>query len=116
MTEKTTKKRKPTTRKKKQPAPKRSAAKARRFLAPLIAVGRLARRHIFITGTIATGLIVLAVWSLAMTTTAPEMGYEVGNRAPDFNLQTIDGQNISSSDLRGNVALIGFWSPAEWDS
>ncbi|MBM4451556.1 MAG: redoxin domain-containing protein [Chloroflexi bacterium] len=116
MTEKTTKKRKPTTRKKKQPAPKRSASKARRFLAPLTAVGRLARRHIFITGAIATGLIVLAVWSLAMTTTAPEMGYEVGNRAPDFNLQTIDGQNVSSSDLRGNVALIGFWSPAEWDS
>jgi len=115
MTKDATKKRKPTTRKKKQPTPKRPASKARRFLTPLVSVAHLARRHIFITGGIATCLIVLALWGLATMAAAPEAGYELGNQAPDFNLQTIDGQTVSSSDLRGNVALIGFWRPAEWD-
>jgi peroxiredoxin len=116
MTEKATQKHKTLTRRRRQPVPKRPASKARQFLASLIAAGHFVRHHIFITGGIATCLIVLAVWGLATVYTAPKLGYEVGDRAPDFNLQTIDGQNISSSNLRGNVALIGFWRPAEWNS
>lgn len=115
MTKTATKKHKTATRKRRQPTSKRPTSKARRFLAPLIAVGRLARRHIFIMGAIAICVIALAAWGLATLYTAPKLGYEVGDRAPDFNLQTIDGQTISSSDLRGNVALIGFWRPAEWN-
>ncbi len=38
-----------------------------------------------------------------------ETGPEIGNVAPDFTLQTIDGQSISLSDFRGKTVLLNFW-------
>ena len=35
---------------------------------------------------------------------------EVGALAPDFTLQTVKGDEISLSDLRGQVVLINFWA------
>lgn len=35
---------------------------------------------------------------------------EVGSPAPDFTLQTPQGESISLSDLRGQVVLINFWA------
>lgn len=40
------------------------------------------------------------------------VGLEVGNMAPDLNLQTPDGKNLPLSSLRGKVVLIDFW--ASW--
>jgi cytochrome c-type biogenesis protein len=39
----------------------------------------------------------------------PAVGLAVGNRAPDFQTTTIDGQPVSLSDMRGNVVLVNFW-------
>ena len=39
-----------------------------------------------------------------------EIGLEVGKRAPDFTLQTLDGTEISLSDLRGQAVLLNFWA------
>lgn len=43
-------------------------------------------------------------------TSPPEVGSCVGNLAPDFTLQTIDGKSIALSDLRGKKVLLNFWS------
>jgi len=39
----------------------------------------------------------------------PEVGPEVGMRAPDFALQTIDGETVTLSDFGGRVVLLNFW-------
>ena len=35
---------------------------------------------------------------------------QVGERAPDFQLQNLDGQTISLGDLRGKPVLVNFWT------
>lgn len=35
-----------------------------------------------------------------------------GERAPDFTLQTFDGQSLNLADLRGQVVVVNFW--ASW--
>jgi len=46
--------------------------------------------------------------------TAPVEGTQVGNLAPDFQLQNVDGQTVSLGNLRGKPVLINFW--ATWCS
>jgi len=41
--------------------------------------------------------------------TAPVEGTQVGNQAPDFQLQSLDGQTVSLGNLRGKPVLINFW-------
>jgi peroxiredoxin len=38
-----------------------------------------------------------------------DTGAEIGNAAPDFTLQTIDGQSITLSKFRGKTVLLNFW-------
>ena len=38
-----------------------------------------------------------------------EVGSEIGNLAPDFTLQTIDGQSVTLSDFRGKMVMLTFW-------
>ena len=38
------------------------------------------------------------------------LGARVGNLAPDFQLQNLDGQTVSLSDFRGKPVLINFWA------
>jgi peroxiredoxin len=39
-------------------------------------------------------------------------GPKVGDQAPDFTLQTLDGKTVSLSDYRGQPVVINFW--ASW--
>jgi len=41
-------------------------------------------------------------------------GVEAGDRAPDFQLQNLDGQTVSLGNLQGKPVLINFW--ATWCS
>lgn len=44
----------------------------------------------------------------------PEVGLEEGNRAPDFELATLDGEEIKLSDLQGKPVFLNFftsWCP-----
>jgi peroxiredoxin len=43
---------------------------------------------------------------------ATSVGAEKGKAAPDFLLQTLDGQTLRLSDLRGKPVLVNFW--ASW--
>jgi peroxiredoxin len=38
-----------------------------------------------------------------------EVGPEIGKRAPDFTLQTIDEQSVTLSDFRGKMVMLVFW-------
>ena len=43
--------------------------------------------------------------------TIPE-GIKIGNRAPNFTLQTADGESVKLSDYRGKTVMLNFW--ASW--
>ena len=43
------------------------------------------------------------------TRTALQVGPEVGNRAPDFTLLTLDGERVTLSDFRGKMVILNFW-------
>src|SRR5271165_522896 len=42
--------------------------------------------------------------------TGPAKGQLMGNVAPDFDLQTLEGKNLRLSDLRGKAVLLNFWA------
>jgi peroxiredoxin len=42
----------------------------------------------------------------------PETGPQIGLKAPDFTLKTLDGQTARLSDFRGKPVIINFW--ASW--
>jgi len=47
-----------------------------------------------------------------ITTNSPAtivVGNKVGNLAPDFQLQNLEGNTVSLSDLRGSPVVINFW-------
>ena len=56
-----------------------------------------------------TAILVILIVLGSITTACQSEAPEVGKRAPDFQLNTLDGQPVSLSDLRGKSVLINFW-------
>ena len=54
-------------------------------------------------------LIILTSMLLVAGCSAPSVA-RVGEPAPDFRLENLDGQSISLSDFRGKPVLINFWA------
>ena len=42
--------------------------------------------------------------------TAPAVGNQVGNLAPDFQLKNLDGKSVSLSDFKGKPVWLNFWA------
>lgn len=57
-----------------------------------------------------TTFAILGPKELALPTHQPTTGTRVGNLAPDFELQNLDGQFVSLSGLRGKQVLVNFWA------
>ena len=38
------------------------------------------------------------------------VGTDLGQRLPNFNLETIDGEKVSLNDYRGKVVFVNFWA------
>ena len=55
------------------------------------------------------GVVDLPAW---LPTDGLEVGSNVGQLAPDFDLETVDGERFRLSDWRGQPVLINFW--ASW--
>lgn len=51
----------------------------------------------------------LSVTTDTETSTKSETSPEIGKVAPDFTLESIDGQSISLSNFRGKTVLLNFW-------
>ncbi len=47
--------------------------------------------------------------SMLETISAPLIGHEVGNRAPDFTLNSINGESVTLSDFEGKAVMLHFW-------
>jgi len=45
--------------------------------------------------------------------TSSEVGTEVGMRAPDFTLPTLDGKQVSLAGLRGKMVMLNFWQDVQ---
>jgi len=45
-----------------------------------------------------------------ITAPAPPVGTQVGNLAPDFALQDLDGKTVTLSELRGSPIALNFWA------
>src|SRR5699024_1179865 len=62
------------------------------------------------------GLLGYAVYDFASTKggTAekeePDTGIEKGDMAPDFELETMDGETVKLSDFRGEKVMLNFWA------
>ena len=59
-------------------------------------------------------IIPLIILTLVLLVTGCTTVPQVGKRAPDFQLQNLDGETVSLSDLRGKPVFINFW--ATWCS
>ncbi|PTX65076.1 peroxiredoxin [Melghirimyces profundicolus] len=59
-------------------------------------------------------LVMVALVGIAIYQTVADDGkkknVEVEKTAPDFQLQTLDGETLKLSDLRGKVVLLNFWA------
>jgi len=80
-----------------------------RFFTQLGATGKIAKQHPFISAVIGTCLFGLVAWGIVALCATPEIGPAVGNRAPEFTLQTIDGDSVTLSDFRGKIVMLSFW-------
>src|SRR3990172_5069800 len=64
-------------------------------------------------GLIAAAIVIGGGWT--WLSRAPEGLSDVaspvaGRPAPDFTLQTVDGEAVTLSDLRGQVVVLNFWA------
>lgn len=55
-------------------------------------------------------VLVLTILSVQCTRPAPESGtVEIGQTAPDFKLQDLNGKEVSLDQYRGKIVILDFW-------
>jgi len=69
------------------------------------------KKHISYIGTTLLLTVVLVCGSTAPTALAGD-SLRAGDAAPEFTIETLDGETVSLSDYRGKVVFLNFW--ASW--
>ncbi|MBB3869972.1 redoxin domain-containing protein [Geobacillus sp. NFOSA3] len=64
----------------------------------------------FIVAILLLAITGYGIWNALAAEKAKEVGLSVGNAAPDFSLQTLNGQTIHLSDFRGKPVIVNFWT------
>jgi cytochrome c biogenesis protein CcmG/thiol:disulfide interchange protein DsbE len=75
-------------------------------------LGTLPRRWLVVVALLP--LVLLAGWVAVLLArgTAPAIGANIGQTAPDFALTDLDGNRLHLADLRGRPVIVNFW--ASW--
>jgi cytochrome c biogenesis protein CcmG/thiol:disulfide interchange protein DsbE len=55
-------------------------------------------------------LTAYVLWQLITENQTVATGAKIGMKAPDFALQTLDGQTLRLSDLHGKPVIVNFWA------
>src|SRR5947199_9585537 len=55
-------------------------------------------------------VLCLGASGLAAEAATPRADIRIGNPAPAFNLQTLDGKTVTIESFKGKVVLIDFWA------
>jgi cytochrome c biogenesis protein CcmG/thiol:disulfide interchange protein DsbE len=76
---------------------------------PTIEKKPLPRWVIVVVFAVLLGFLALMGWGLK---NAQEGPVQVGQKVPDFELTTFDGEKIATADLRGKIIVLNFW--ASW--
>ncbi len=74
---------------------------------------RAGRRNPFalvVVAVIATGMLYLGFSMSRRSGPTHPLGMAHGTPAPDFSLDSLDGQSMRLSDLRGKAVLLNFWA------
>jgi cytochrome oxidase Cu insertion factor (SCO1/SenC/PrrC family) len=69
-------------------------------------------RKLFILPALLVAMLLVFGCQQSSTTTSPTtivVGNEVGNLAPDFQLQDLEGNTFILSSLKGSPVIINFW-------
>ena len=67
-------------------------------------------RRVLLESILATILIGSVITTGCSEDLGAVRGPEIGNLAPDFQLNNLDGQLVSLSDFRGKPVLVNFWA------
>jgi len=98
-----------TARKSSRKGARSSNAIISRFFARFRTAGKVATQHVPAAVVTSVCLLGVAIWGVVALISAPEIGPEVGNRAPEFALRTTDGENVALRDFRGRMVMLTFW-------
>jgi thiol-disulfide isomerase/thioredoxin len=72
-----------------------------------------ARRNplaLVVVAVVAAAMLYVGLHAARRSGTAHPLGVAYGTPAPDFTLETLDGQSLSLSSLRGKAVLLNFWA------
>lgn len=56
------------------------------------------------------GAVILVAAIFSALGCGPAQPLKAGDRLPDFQMQTLDGQQLKASSLKGKVVIIDFWA------
>ncbi|MGL4986164.1 MAG: TlpA family protein disulfide reductase [Treponemataceae bacterium] len=56
------------------------------------------------------GLLMLLILLISISSFAQTVGLKVGNIAPNFTLDTLEGKEVKLSDYRGRPVFLNFWA------
>lgn len=80
-----------------------------KFFARFKTIDKIAKQRPLITSVISVCILGLATWGLVALFNSPKCP-QVGDRAPDITLRTVEGKEVRISDFRGEIIILYLYS------